>query len=161
MTIEAIRERIEELCASQGVELICPVEINKRLKTTYARVKYSAYTLEPQIIEFSAHLLETASDYEIDQIVIHETAHYILTMKTGERHGHDHLFKEMVKELGGDEWAGKSAVPVEKATPYKYMVYCPNCGPMKGYDRFSGKIAHLETCSCGKCGSKGLYWRKN
>ena len=42
MTIEAIRERIEELCTSQGVELICPVEINNRLKTTFARAQYSA-----------------------------------------------------------------------------------------------------------------------
>ena len=159
-TIERVIEKFTEVCRGASVPVICPIAENGRLTKTLGRVKYTSDIYDgivPTKVEFSKKFLETATDECIVSVIKHEAAHYIATMRTGERHGHDKYFKSICKELGTS--ADQVTTDVELAVPetkaYKYLIYCPSCKEIVGHRMKKCKvITDIEYYSCKTCDSK-------
>ena len=162
MKKEQVVSLVHDVSKKAGIPMVVPVQINPRLTSTLGRVMYK--NCMPTKIEFSKSFIESESDDNIKEVIIHEVAHYVAMVRTNMPHGHDSYFKSVVKELGGKEETGKSTFRTSEAVKakHKYTVYCPNCKKVvANYSAFRGKITHLETCTCGKCGGGSLYYVQN
>ena len=157
-TIERIQEEIERACEKAEVPLIVPIVINGRLRRVLGRVSYVYDHYDevvPTKIEFSKFFLDTTSDEDIRSVILHETVHYIVAMRTGEKHGHDKEFKATCKEIGTrfDKCAVEGlhyTVPEEKM--YKYVIYCPNCKKIVGWKHRRCKVIDkIEYYACNEC----------
>ena len=141
MTLTEIKDMIANICDKQGVDLIVPVELNGRLTKTLGRVvflKDYKGKCTPVKIEFSKRLVETGSEKDLKEVILHETAHYIVTMVTKEDHGHDKVFKAMCAEIGTSNDTPHTTL--EKPMVKKYEVKCQDCGRVvAAYDR-KGKV---------------------
>lgn len=102
--IEWVKNEFCDICEKAGLNRPTqfPVYINSRLRTTLGRLKYYSANgkLYPLRVEFSKSMIENNSENAVRAIVMHEAAHYIAWRRTQERHGHDHYFKEICKEIG-------------------------------------------------------------
>ena len=149
MTIEQVREKCRKIAINYGHKLVVPVEKNGRLRTTYGRVlwKKDGNKCVPQRIEFSSRLLRGDND-EIDEVIRHEMAHYLLLMDTHENHNHDYLWRKYAKRLGCDPRAAinmKSVDTGRKTLDYKYIVKCPSCGrTITKYKMITQVVRHPE-----------------
>lgn len=113
----------------QKITINIPVKINGRLKTTLGRVKYEYFVKAAPIkIEFSKLFLETATEKQIMQTIIHEFCYYYLMVTTGEPYGHDKVFKDLCLFLGCYENTTRSQEYTIPQTSFKYLIYCPTCG---------------------------------
>ena len=159
--LSRLEKEVKETCEKAGIELKVPVKINTRLKTTLGQVCYIGD--EPNRIEFSQQLLDTSTDEAIRQVLLHECAHYICDVRDGISHGHDAYFRAVCAEIGCTN--NKTTYKVERlkgcGAIYKYDVFCPECGFIKGYNRKTYKLNILDRCHCTRCGSKGLWYVKN
>ena len=137
------------------------MRINTRLKTTLGQVCYVGN--EPNRVEFSQQLLDTSTDEAVRQVLLHEAAHYIADMRDGISHGHDAYFRAICAEIGCTN--DKTTYKVERLqgipSVYKYDVFCPNCGRIKGYNRKTDILKRLDHCTCKRCGAKGLWYVQN
>lgn len=156
MEIEIVKEKCEAYAAKAGLQLDVPVRVNNRLTVTLGRVKYYINN-KPRLIEFSGELLRQGSEEEIDAVIGHEMAHYCVTTITGERHGHDKVFKDMCAQLGVDNNKSRMHVDYLRKAQYNYYVVCPNCGVLSGYRRAGKVVNNIQDYHCAKCGSKELY----
>lgn len=134
MNDAAVRELIHKTCAKAGTPCTVPIIINGRLTATLGRVHYinSCGTEHVNKIEIARKLVESASDDDCRDIILHECAHYIAFVRTGVRHGHDAYFKRVCAELGTND--DKCATNVNWVKPdsevYKYNIYCSKCGEL-------------------------------
>ena len=157
-TIEEVKDIFEEVCKKANVPVICPIVENGRLTRCLGRVKYTTDIYEgtvPIKVEFSKSFLAHGTKESITDVVLHEAAHYITTMRTGERHGHDKIFKQTCKEIGTtcDKVSTDAQLEVPEETHYKYIIYCPTCKKMVGYkNRRCKTIDNIEYYSCTTCG---------
>lgn len=164
MTLEQATARCNEIATAAGLEIHCPIEYNGRLKSTLGRVDYrfrrSSYTkLEPKKIEFSKSFMENASATEADQVVLHEMTHFIITTKTGTKHGHDEVFKALNLKLGGN---GRATAEIDKSEMRpKYTVYCNECGKVVGHYFRAGKVVKHPELFLSKCCQKTLRVEQN
>lgn len=157
------------VCAKAGVAVTTPIKLNGRLKSTLGRVteriSFEDFNYHPTLVEFSKDLIENATDKSIHDVIYHEAAHYIITERTGEHHGHDALFKAVCAEIGTNndhtkyktEWKND----VDKFAHYNYLVYCDNCNTLIGtYVRDCATLRRIRSntgeCSCAHCRSKNL-----
>jgi predicted SprT family Zn-dependent metalloprotease len=142
------------------------VVINKRLTRTHGKCigKYDFNDVfYPYELQFSALLLETATDESIEEVIKHECCHALVDLETGEHHGHDKIFKEMCQRVGCNFDKSKSNVErtIEESKIYKYTVYCKNCGkPVSYYMRAGNVVKHPENYA-SKCCRDGLEVRQN
>ena len=147
--LKRIEKEFTAICKKAKVNLDTPILINGRLKSTLGRVCYEWVfdTVIPTKIEFSKHFIESSSDNDVYDVILHEAAHYIATTRTGERHGHDNYFKAICAEIGtcNDR---TFFVEREAASKTKYVVKC-GCGFERGYAR-RGKV--IEQGICPNCG---------
>ncbi len=159
--LSRLQKEVKEVCENAGVKLKVPVQINTRLRTTLGQVCYTGD--DPTKIEFSQQLLDTSTDEAIRQVLLHECAHYICDVRDGTSHGHDAYFRAVCKEIGCVN--NKTTYRVERlrgcGPVYKYEVYCPECGYIKGYNRKGHILKNLSHCHCNKCGSYNLYYKQN
>jgi predicted SprT family Zn-dependent metalloprotease len=159
--LSRLKKEFKEVCEKAGIELKIPVRINTRLKTTLGQVCYIGD--KPDRVEFSQQLLETSTDEAIHQVLLHEAAHYIADVRDGISHGHDAYFRAICAEIGCTN--NKTTYKVERlkgvGSTYKYDVFCPNCGFIKGYNRKGEILKHLNRCHCSNCGSKELWYVQN
>lgn len=164
-TIEQVIELCETYCDKANVSLVVPVKANGRLKSTLGRVKYhtSFDRCIPDIIEFSKMLLEEGTDEEIVSVIAHECAHYIVTVKTGEKHGHDAVFKQMCSFLGTDNNKAHTEISYSTRRNPKYTVYCEDCDFSDGYYRMCNTLKYLQMglCRCPDCKSNRLAMIQN
>lgn len=155
MTIEEIRKMCFDIAAAEGVVISAPIVLNGRLTRTLGRVCYafdSPYdkTMHVKSIEFSKKYVENATDDEIRLTIIHEMTHAILCIRTGTKQGHNKLFKELCKQLGGD---GETYAHTNAIQP-KYVVTCECCGnTVKSAYRAGNVIKHLDWYKSGCCRS--------
>lgn len=160
--LDRIKKEFKETCDKAGVKLTTPIYINSRLSTTLGQVVFDGEDT-PLKIDFSKTFLETATDEAVHQVILHEAAHYIAAKRDGVSHGHDAYFKAICDEIGCTN--NKTTYKVERVKGiigvYKYDVFCPNCGRIKGYNRKTQILDHLDRCHCRGCGSKGLWYVKN
>lgn len=170
MSYDFTRLQLEfkEVCRNAGCPCTVPIKLNGRLTRTLGRVTYnripSSDSYIPSLVEFSKQLLETASDKSIKDVIYHEAAHYIVTSRTKEHHGHDSLFKAVCAEIGtsNDTPVTKVERTVSSDKLYKYVVFCENCHKMiGGYQRKCATINHLSSCSCRICRKGNLKLIQN
>lgn len=166
LTEEQITKRCEEICAAAGYTFNIPVAINGRLKSTLGRVKSirrPTGRLEPVIMEFSRSFLSLAKEEEIDEIIKHECAHYLVAVETHEAHGHDEKFQEMCDRISCS--ANKPVTKIEymqKDDYFKYIVYCEDCKKAVGWYHRMGKVLkNLDQCYCKDCGNYHLKMIQN
>lgn len=155
LTEKDLTQMCTELCSKVGYDFHIPIVINKRLKTTLGRVGYirSGGRVKSTKMEFSHQFLSTSTLECIQDVVAHETAHYLCNEMTGEAHHHDKVFKEMCAKLGTTNDSTKTRVDrtVDESTLYKYVITCKDCGAKTYRHRSSKLIQHpdLYSCQCG------------
>lgn len=166
-TLEKIKEEFSAACESVGVKLQHPISLNGRLSNTLGRVKYRVGVYDgearPDCIEFSTKFVTNGADEDIHRVILHEAAHYIVTVQTKRKHGHDKVFKAMCARLGTDNDCAQTdlQLPIMK----KYMIMCPTCNKtIGGYDRMCKTIKMIENHDgsvwCKTCGCRDLkVWR--
>lgn len=152
MTIEEINKMCSDIAAAEGVDITCPIKINGRLKSTLGRVTYQwsethAGQIEVKAIEFSKQHVTMGDPAEVRLTIIHEMTHYILFTKTGVKHGHDQMFKELNKKLGGD---GETYSETPRINP-KYTVYCTKCGKIVGEYYRAGRVVKNPESTISRC----------
>ena len=157
-TVEELTKECNKIFKGAGVSLPgLEIKINGRLKRVLGRCKYNTRCGRsvPYCIEFSRDLLETATPHSIMEVLRHECAHAITTARTGERHGHDKVFKAVCSEIGtanDGTYYDDIERTVDMDQVYKYIVVCKNCGAVLGHYYRAGKIVkhpELYTCKCG------------
>ena len=165
-TEKDLTEICKNVCAAAGYDLIVPVQINKRLRTTLGRVKYvrrGSGRIDPALIEFSHSFLSLAKEEEIMEIIKHECAHYLVALETHEHHGHDAKFKEICKKINCH--ANTATVDFDslgKVENFKYLIYCPSCNEIVAkYHRKGKVIQNLDACYCSRCKNYGLQLIQN
>ena len=157
-TVEELTEECNNIIKGAGVSLPgLQIKINGRLKKTLGRCKYNSLCGKPipYCIEFSRELLETATPHSVMEVVRHECAHAIVTARTGERHGHDKVFKAVCSEIGTTN-DGTHYDDIERTVNmdqiYKYIIICRDCGCVAGrYHRAGKVIKNIQDYRC-KCG---------
>ena len=167
-TIERIQEEIERACEKAEVPLIVPIVINGRLRRVLGRVSYVYDHYDevvPTKIEFSKFFLDTTSDEDIRSVILHETAHYIVAMRTGEKHGHDDFFRSVCQEIG-TSFNKASIENLERTVPesqlYKYIIYCPNCKIIVGRKHRKCKVLNeIQNYKCKQCNQHNLQIIQN
>lgn len=155
-TIEEVRKICEELMLSRGYHVDFPIEVNKRLKTTFGRVTVDYSLNQVDKMEFAAVLLDSDNDAEIIETIKHETAHVLAFYYDFEKHGHDALWKNIYFELGGngEVYGNMSEIVGEKG--FKYAVYCSGCGTfLRGFTRSCKTVQH-PNMFVSKCCKKPL-----
>lgn len=164
--ITRVRKEFNEICSKCGVQVQSPVELNGRLTRTLGRVMLikKGTVVTPTKVEFSKQLLATATDESIWDVIAHEAAHYVATIRTKENHNHDAYFKKVCAEIGttndGTTTDVQRTVAADKI--YKYQVECPDCNSILGYyHRKTRTLQNLSSCSCGKCHSRNLKLVQN
>lgn len=167
-TIEKVIAELNKLAEADGIAPIKePITANGRLSTTLGRVKFTSLrgtVLSVNAIEFSAALLENGTDNDIINVIKHEYAHYYLFVTTGEKHGHDAMFKRKCAEINCTHDGAKNDLEAgyTKKEKYKYEVYCVDCIKMiGGYSRMCKTLKNLSSCRCGKCGGNHLVIKQN
>lgn len=159
--LNRIKLEMKEVCKKANVEFNIPVRLNGRLTRTLGRVhqEYNNGVWEPVSVEFSKQLLETASDKSIRDVLLHETAHVIATIRTGESCGHNSYFKAVCAEIGttNDTTTTKVERTVASKELYKYEIFCPTCNEsISGFSRKCKTIDNIGFCTCKRCGKGGL-----
>ena len=159
--LNRLRKEFAEVCEKAGVKVTIPVNINGRLTRTLGRVKavVTAATGECTAtqMEFSKQLLETSTDKSIRDVLLHETAHYIAIMRSGEGHGHDSYFKAICAEIGATHDGVFINVDRTVEVKDKYDVFCDTCNlKVAGYSRMCKTIQRIDKCTCNKCNTSNL-----
>ena len=91
--------KCQEVANKFNLILDTPIRVNNRLSTTLGRVIFVRGTCEPIAIEFSP-LIFKHSDEEVEQIILHEMAHWLILKIEKKKHGHDEVFKKYCKMIG-------------------------------------------------------------
>ena len=165
--LERVTKEFNAVCEKAGTPCKVPVTINGRLSRTLGRVCYTVNSTgyaKSTKVEFSRQLLETSTDESIRDVILHEAAHYILTERTHEEHGHDSMFKKVCAEIGttNDKTTTKVERTVAEESLYKYIVYCPTCKKVVGgYRRMCKTLQNLDNCYCNLCKKDGLIMKQN
>lgn len=158
MEMEAIVAKCNKYAKEEGVIIDIPIKFNNRLTATAGLVKYEwideMHTkLKPKSIEFSRKYFDKASEEEDISVICHEMTHYILFMKTGQKHGHDKMFKELNIKLGGNGSTYYKRIVIAP----KYIIRCEKCekcGKITDEYYRAGKVAkHPELYKSRCCGA--------
>ena len=165
MTVNDIKKRCAEVFAADGKQFDLDVNINGRLKAVLGRCHYKAVlgVVYPVRIEISRQLLETGTPQDIDETIVHECAHALVTLDTGEKHGHDKLFKAKCQKHGiaGDRCAKGSRMDDEDLTIYKYVCSCQNCGKVIGCYYRAGKVIKNPSMYHSNCCGASILVEQN
>ena len=158
MTITEIKKYCEDAFNKAGYDFNkfdIEVTINGRLRTTLGRCKYTYVggTLVPSKIEISHQLLETSTINTIVNVIYHECAHALITIETGERQGHNKLFKAMCARIGTDNDTCQTEVErtVADEEIFKYFVKCAGCGKVVSKYHRAGKVIKNPEDYTTKC----------
>ena len=152
MTEKDIIKICEETFSREG-EVFCDIEvkINARLKATLGRCHYEkeGMAVYPTKIEISRSLIEEHPE-QVYETIVHECAHAIVCLKTGEKHGHDKVWKECCRRLGiSDETCADNAA----SEKYKYICTCEKCNIIVGQYFRAGKVVkYPQFYHCANCG---------
>lgn len=165
-TLERLQKDFITICEKANVQCNIPISINYRFRKTLGRVKLKKRNGEwfSYAVEFSSQLLETATDESVFAVIQHEAAHYIVTYRTRQSHGHDKLFKQVCAEIGtsNDKTVFDVQYKKEEKQMFKYQVFCPTCNTIiANRSRMSKKLQHLESCYCNICKQKKLQLIQN
>ena len=159
MTVQEIETRCKEIFSKVNLEFNgITIFINGRLTKTLGRCCYkvSCGKVIPVRLEFSRQLLETATPQSIDSVILHEAAHAIACIETGESQGHNAYFKKVCVRIGTDNDKTKTQVSrvVDDSQIYKYLITCSCCKEIVGkYQRAGKVIKNISYYRCPFCKS--------
>lgn len=158
-----IKNEFYAACRKGGMDKEIPVLMNGRLTRTLGRVTMDPIgdKYVPTMVEFSKRFVETSTDFDIREVILHEAAHAIVTYKTGEDHGHDAVFKRMCAVLGTSRDKAEGKINRIVAHTSKYEVICPTCGVIAEFSRMCNTLRNIKHCSCRDCGSHNLTYIQN
>ena len=132
------------------------VTINNRLKRTLGKCifKRENNKIVPIRIEISGLAASSTSKEDLKQIIFHECAHAITSIKDGEMHHHDKMFKNVCLKIGAsfDEPGVELKFNKPDEQIYKYTVTCSNCGGVGHYHRAGKVVKYPHLYNCSKCG---------
>ena len=157
MTSRQIENRCIEIFKSVNLKFEnITVFINGRLTKTLGRCCYERKCgkVTPVRLEFSRQLLETATPQSIDAVILHECAHAIAAIETGESQGHNNYFKSVCARIGTNNDTTTTHVDrtIEENKVYKYFVNCRCCGKTIGKYQRAGKVVKYPSAYQCKCG---------
>ena len=162
MELEDLIATCNSIAHSYGYTIDVPIQINPRLSSTLARVRYKK-TLgstrknpdyEPCAIEFSKRLMDE-NDELIQSTIRHELAHYFVLIDTHQAHQHDRVWKRWASRLGISTRATTSSSSLSSATQpqFNYQVICTQCGKTIGRYIRAGKVvknaSRYHSLCCG------------
>lgn len=154
MTIEQAKEICENLSALASDTFNIPVLVNGRLTRSLGRCISQRVNgkVTPTKIEISQQLLETATYESIKSVVEHEWVHYYVTKITGEKHGHDAVFKHYCSKFGVTNDGCSTEVERTVEVKSKYEIFCRNCGALCGKRSRACQLTKFpHNYSCGSC----------
>ena len=140
--------KCQEVANKFNLILDTPITVNNRLSTTLGRVIFVRGTCEPIAIEFSP-LIFKHSDEEVEQIILHEMAHWLILKIEKKNHGHDEVFKRYCKMIGCIDNTASTKEVFERPGDLKYDLICEKCGFIGGRSR---TIKRIYEYHCAKCG---------
>ena len=155
MTLQEIKERCIAAFKTAGLDFEyfgIEVAINGRLTRTLGRCMYKGKM--PCRLEFSRQFIDYSTKKNIQDVILHECAHAIACIRTGEPQGHNAIFKSICKEIGTslDTTSSKVESTVSDTKLFKYFVSCEKCRQICGKYHRAGKIIkNISNYSC-KCG---------
>lgn len=155
LTVQEMEDIAADACGKVGLDFCIPIKLNGRLRRTYGQLCYkkNCPTLVPDRLEMSKIFVENAADDDVRQVLLHEVAHFVATVETGKRHGHDSYFKDACHRIGctNDTATANFDKGVPKEKLYKYTVTCEKCGASNYYYRAGNVVKHpyLYNCQCG------------
>ena len=103
-TEKDIRELFNKLDKQLGVDSSdVPINVNNRLKTTIARYRYYN-NRRPYDFEFGRYIMNVENKKALDDVAIHEYAHWYQASVLKTDSGHNSEFRQIVKSLGSDNY---------------------------------------------------------
>ena len=155
MTLQEIKDRCTAAFKTAGLDFEyfgIEVAINGRLTRTLGRCMYKGTM--PCRLEFSRQFIDYSTEKNIQDVILHECAHAIACIRTGEPQGHNAIFKSICKEIGTplDTTSSQVEATVSDTKLFKYFVSCEKCGQICGKYHRTGKIIKnlpYYSCSCG------------
>jgi predicted SprT family Zn-dependent metalloprotease len=103
-TEKDIRDLFNKLDEKLGVNSSdVPININNRLKTTIARYRYYE-NRRPYDFEFGRYIMNVENKKALDDVAIHEYAHWYQASVLKSDSGHNLEFRQIVKSLGSDNY---------------------------------------------------------
>lgn len=162
MTISQIKKVCDVACDRYGINFYLDININTRFTRTLGRVTYNIDAnnrCKPTKFELSKQLLETSTDGQILDVVLHECAHFIAIELTGEPHHHDAYFKKICHTIGTSNDAPSTD---DVNIKYRYDIFCKDCNKrIGGYSRMCATLRRLDECYCKNCKKSNLYYIQN
>ena len=158
-TLERIQKEFTAAVESVGIKVSHPISLNGRLSKSLGRVVHMNYDgyIVPEKIEFSKSFVESGTDKDIHEVILHEAGHYVVAMRTHRNHKHDDVFKAACLELGTTNYLPHFE-DMETKLEYKYNVYCPVCKKnIAGYNRMCKSVREIAAgstdhyCKVCKC----------
>ena len=99
--IREIFNRLDEMTGANSKNV--PIKINNRLKRAIARYRYYNNANHTALdFEFGKYILNVDEKKALEDVVIHEYAHWYLDTYKGLSEGHSALFRKTVASLGSD-----------------------------------------------------------
>ena len=99
-----IRELFNKLDKQLGVDSSdVPINVNNRLKSTIARYRYYN-NRRPYDFEFGRYIMNVENKKALDDVAIHEYAHWYQASVLKTDSGHNPEFRQIVKSLGSDNY---------------------------------------------------------
>ena len=103
-TEKDIRELFNKLDEQLGVDSSnVPINVNNRLKSTIARYRYYE-NRRPYDFEFGRYIMNVENKKALDDVAIHEYAHWYQASVLKTDSGHNSEFRQIVKSLGSDNY---------------------------------------------------------
>lgn len=103
-TEKDIRDLFNKLDEKLGVDSSdVPINVNNRLKTTIARYRYYN-NRRPYDFEFGRYIMNVEDKKALDDVAIHEYAHWYQASVLKSDSGHNPEFRQIVKSLGSDNY---------------------------------------------------------
>ena len=103
-TEKDIRELFNRLDEQLGVDSSdVPINVNNRLKSTIARYRYYN-NRRPYDFEFGRYIMNVEDKKALEDVAIHEYAHWYQASVLKTDSGHNPEFRQIVKSLGSDNY---------------------------------------------------------
>ena len=132
-----------------GIPVVISTKMEKTMGSFYFRMRGGK--MEPHSFRFSVKLLDGTYSREIvEQVILHEFAHFYVNMRDQVNHHHDEVFKEACRALGiSDHTYFKEFVAL---TPKKgYLLLCGSCGKTIGKRRRSDAVRKIVKTKVSSC----------
>ena len=92
--IRELFNRLDEITGADSANV--PIHINNRLKTTIARYRWYVKSGKPCDFEFGKLIMNVDDKKALDDVAIHEYAHWYINSVLKDESGHTPQFKKLV-----------------------------------------------------------------